>query len=408
MLGYLCIAGTEIANPNRTMAYLRNVGNRCAIGPNLNTGCDVVDDTVYTTPAQDDAPWWDENDPRSDQFLGVWLSTSVLGTPYAMETTGLNWGGSHGAKAWGTREMLIEGILLGSSRAGVEYGRQWLMEALQGAPCDDCDAPSATILRHCPIGSDNGERFVHQVALNSIAFSDQDADLPLHCALEFSATLTASVPWVTKAPVRVFDSPLLPPSIEPLCDVCGQIARAFPQTNVVPGLACGCVTTAPRRISRRRRPGCYVPPMSVVRQVAVIDNAKQWADATLRVTVSGGSENFSTAGLRNLRVRGYANPLGFSAGDLDTILASGDPCVDIQVGCVPTGAYLVIDGAARRSIVGVGESVRDGLSYLSAASGRFMWPDYGCSGLVLVIEADSVLTSSDATISIDTIEVERA
>lgn len=408
MLGYLCLDGNEIANPGRTMAYLRNVGSPYAIGPNTDD-CGWVDPpgTVYTTPWDDDAPWYDPADLRSRDFLGVWCNLVAVGSGYSRETTTARWGGSHGPTVWGPREVLVEGIALARSLAGAEYGRQWLTEALLGAACNgDCESSTLTVMRHCAVGGDDGLRYMHRVSLTSLQWIDQAPVLPRAAGMEFTATLTAGVPWVTSAPAEVFSGLLAGDTAE--CDLCGVILDNMPVTHqTAASLACGCVTAEPRRIPQRRRADCYVPPMTAYRQAVVIGGARQWLNGTLRVEAYGGSGDFGGAGLRNLRIRGYANTFGLTTADPSAVVASGDACVDIQIGCVPSGASLIVDGATRRAHVAVGDSARDGLAYLSSPSGRFLWPEVSCSGLILVIEADALFTSPDAALKVSTVEIER-
>ena len=355
----------------------------------------------YRTPVLDDAPWYDPADPRSADVLGVWLDVITLSSGYGRTVTDRRWGSSLGPPRRSGREMVLEGKVYVRTRAAKAYARQWLHEALIGTPCEGgCDEPDALLLAHCPIDGDNGDRTLHRVGLVEWDW-DTDVEMPADCMVGFRAALRSEVPWLTKPADVLHTGPVLIPSDTPPFECPSSGGGTVT-------VACGCADEPARVLPSSTLTDCYATPDNLSRFYVAVTNPKLWTDGTLRITVAGGiTGTVGEPSLRNLRIRGWANPSGLSAVDGDTILCSGAPCIDVQVGCVPYGATLIVDGAKRRAVVTLGASSRSASPYLSSGEGRFVWPEYSCGGLMLAIDADADTTAADSTITVETIEVER-
>ncbi len=153
------LGGTEIVNDSRTTAYMRNgikpgtlsVNGDCGCGNLLElAGCD----DEYTTPANDNAPWYDPAIPESAEFAGF-LSTEFEGLNSTFTRTvseSITDGATLGRSRFGSRTLTWKGFLFGSSCCGVAYGLRWLGKTLQGSKnCgNNCFGDDLELLVCCP------------------------------------------------------------------------------------------------------------------------------------------------------------------------------------------------------------------------------------------------------------------
>ncbi len=153
------LGGVEIVNDSRTSAYMRNgikpgtltVNGDCGCGNVLElAGCD----DEYTTPANDNAPWYDPAIPESAEFAGF-LSTEFegLNSTYTRNISeSITDGATLGRSRFGSRTLTWKGFLFGSSCCGVAYGLRWLGKTLQGSKnCgNNCFGEDLELLVCCP------------------------------------------------------------------------------------------------------------------------------------------------------------------------------------------------------------------------------------------------------------------
>ncbi|MET7809733.1 hypothetical protein ABZT26_02600 [Streptomyces sp. NPDC005395] len=223
--GYLALGGVEIANSARLEAYLETIGS-----PLDSVGvchCDtftaeLVGDEPYTTSAEDEAPWYDEDVPESGEFAGLMVLTvdGLDDNPVARTVTQSAAGGAViGPARPQPLTITVTGLLLGSTCCGAEYGLRWLSQALAGCagPCgDDC----LTLYNCCPGPDLTEEEFAarHRRTLRRVALVDgprvtarqgdgctsgtckSGADV---ITVEF--VLTAASPWQWADPVTMLD-----------------------------------------------------------------------------------------------------------------------------------------------------------------------------------------------------------
>lgn len=369
--------------------------------------------TVYTTPADDDAPWYDPADPRSADVLGVWLDDLTLSAPHHRTASDRQWGGSLSANKLGRRELTIGGRIYVRTTAAAAYARQWAYEVLMNSPCGEagCRLPDVELRSFCDLDDpDGGLRYLHEVGLVDWA-PVLDNTEPGHCWVSFTATLASKVPWLTKLPQTVHIGQVLQGVA--FCDVCGNMTDAgvcAPRATVDPlALQCGCTDQPARAIATAQRSECYVRPMYVARHFIPVTNTKLWTDGALRFTIVGGTDGIASTvpSLKNLRIRAYPNPLGLGVDDANDLVCGSDPCADVAIGCVPYGATMVIDGSVRRSTVSVPGLSRSANPYLTSGGGKFTYPEYSCGDLMLAVDVDAIATTADSTIMVETIEVER-
>jgi len=185
-LPYLSLAGVEIANEARTVAYLLNGladgsqghfvmgdGSPCSVLYRLNsTNCTP---TVFVSPAHDPAPWYDATEPGSAKFLGLVLLDiegydSTIFRNVVNRYTGLG-GGTFGSQQRNPRVWKFHGVMISADDTGTEYGLRWLTQQLQASECDTCDTTNLTVRLVCPPGdcSDDslGKWTSYEVALTS-------------------------------------------------------------------------------------------------------------------------------------------------------------------------------------------------------------------------------------------------
>jgi hypothetical protein len=234
---YLCLSGREIANGNRTRAYMKELGGASF---NVATGChcDALDQTddydvvlEYTNPADDDAPWYDSNRPESEEFLGLFPGYISLGSPFDREMTARSdVGGWLSPLELHQRIISVNGQLISTSERGMDYGESWLYEVLRGC-CSACVNDELTMLKSCPdtaAGSDSEPYFRHMVGVGLVDYippSQIREGLNEHRIQQVSFQLGAQMPFLYAPAETVIEE-----VAEPTDQVCG-----ITTTNKWPG-----------------------------------------------------------------------------------------------------------------------------------------------------------------------------
>lgn len=357
----------------------------------------------FTTPAADDAPWYDPAVPESADVLGVWLEEVRLSVPWKRDATDALRGAALGPGRFGGRELQLAGWVYTRSAAATAYARNWLFEVLAGAGCEDgCDLPDAQVALYCdPERPDAGARTLKRVGLT--AFDPEiEPEFPRACGLKFEATLTAEVPELFLEPERVADVELAIDLEATVCTICSPC----PEPTASP-CRCGGLADPVRVVPQPDPASLYCLPSEVSRFAVQLPAPHYWRDATAIVRVEAGTWPGEPArpGLANLRIRGWQNPAGLAD---PALFDCQEPCLDVEVGCIPAGSALVIDGTTRTATLECGLEELNGYAYLSSAGGRrFSWPDVSCYGLLLVVEADPYNTAPGGQVAIDFVLRER-
>jgi hypothetical protein len=366
---------------------------------------EVLVDAPYTTPAEDNAPWYDPAVPESADVLGVWIESFVSPSPYNREVKETQFGGRLGRPRLRSRELLVTGYVYAKSCEASRYAKRWLRAAMSADSCSGCDLPDAVVFTGCNPTTDSAEyaRTIRRVGLIELD-TEVDPEFPCCLGFKFEATLRSELPHVYADPITVYEGPVVDMTLEPECNICSPC----PPIDPAPA-GCGCMEGEPAHIhDAEALTDCYCAPARVRRLWVPIDPpGRIWSDATVRVTVNvGQSLPEVNDAIRNLRIVGFQNPLGLETPDVngDNPFYCQDPCVEVEVSCLPAMAELVVDGSSRRSTVTVGPRSLNGNGYLTSAGGRrFEWPDVGCQGLMLVLETDAVWTAADSTVRIELI-----
>lgn len=176
--GWLSFGGTEVTNSARTRAYAAEMlpSLRMPMSCTEETDNDnlpaILDDGRYGTPAIDDAPWFDPDEPDSGRFLGLFpLSVSGVTdstrTATVVESTAA--GGSVTGLRRATKEIRVTGLLLAVDDAALDYGKAWLTAVLDGSCKTGCTPDDLCFLAAVPDPSESmGDYTTDPVPLTSL------------------------------------------------------------------------------------------------------------------------------------------------------------------------------------------------------------------------------------------------
>ncbi len=274
--GYLRLGGNEIVNTPRVVALASSLGLplgvECDECPGLADMAGAVygDDEAFGDVTT--APWYDENDPASADFIGfvgIRIRDTLDSTREASVIQRLGGGGVIGRSRNATRDVRVTGLLIGRTRLAADYGMSWLSSALDRNACgqhgDTCGLADLEWLADCPpvqgaeTDSDYAaavaplRRLLHDVAATSgpLALEERETDCFLIYEVEF--TITAQEPKVYGAP-KDFD--LVPSYIDGKTDVVRNLIRnpSLEGRNTDPALSgvyivSNCVTNPSLEVS---------------------------------------------------------------------------------------------------------------------------------------------------------------
>lgn len=405
---YLCLGGVELANAARTLSYLANRPNPCLATIPDPDGCrcpEWDEGAVYSLPELDDAPWYDPRVPESADVLGVWIEDIAMSAGHQRSSTRGQHGSSLGAPRLGGREVMVVGWVYTASPAATAYARSWLYEALNGGSCAGCDLPDLEVMLHCgcPEGTATpGARTLRRVGLREWD-PNLDPEFPKTCGFKFSALLEAESPELFGDPIPVADLGLWRPEGERVCNVCVPC----PQDEQVVPCACGPELPPLRTVETPDEATLWCEPMWQARHSFSVPAPPWWRTGTLVVRVEGGAwpGQPSRPGVANLRLRAWPKPPGVED---PAELVCQEPCLSVEIGCVPAGGVLVLDGRARTAQVTCGGVTSSAWPVLSSGGGRFRWPHLECRELLVAVEADAYQTAPDARLAVELVYVDRA
>ncbi|GGZ23212.1 hypothetical protein GCM10010387_15400 [Streptomyces inusitatus] len=454
LLDYFSLGGVEIANHVRLAAYAESesVGTSLdsffpCVCPTLTA--EMLGDLPYVDPATDEAPWYDSAVPASEDFAGL-LVLSMDGLDdhpvRRAVTNSIAGGGVLGPARAGPLTIVVTAVLLGRTCCGVEYGRHWLSEALQGCAGNACEGDCMTVFTCCPDEELDQECFNdgHRRTLRRVALVDgprvigragsgcsagecsAGADV---ITVEF--TLVAGVPWLWTDQVPIFE--LAPPADDSdtcvtwcfpegpggptdcldLVETCpsgslsvpagtGACALAWPVRDESvpcdapcrhavcedPTAACSdplCQAPTPPSVAELKT--CYCLPLAVERQCCELDLSEcpAWSVDTPVITVRAGSHE-----LRNLTIRLFERTPAHGTMTCEEI-ADADRCSPLavyHVAHVPADGAVTIDGQTGRATVecaGVCETSSD---VYGRDGGPLTFPVMACSSYILCLESD--------------------
>ena len=427
--GYGYLNSTEIWNNQRVMDYL--LGNPVAgqaglalqptiVTPSYSCGtasrlfCDPpleADGWRYTTPADDDAPWYDPAVPESADFAGLFVTEvegfdSVVDRDFSQRAL---LGGSLGPLRFKGRTITVTGWLRAATCCAAEYGLRWLQEALiGGSGCADCSMGELVMLKCCPSEPtpDPADfiRYGEQVGLlDGPKVTDRMGTCCASCGctnLQVQFSIGSQSPYLfSEVDWCAFEETF--PLTEEWCgffDDCGPCPPPAPSTFTPDCGPAPITPPAPFLVDDN----CYCDPWCVKRLTCSFVNTTDWNDQTGILEIHAGS-----ADIKNLKLVAYRNARGAQGLSCEDFFADDSwrcatPCSTIEVAQLPTGSKLTIDSRTRVASLQLAGGVNvPGLRYVSGGDGGpFDWLDLSfCASLCVMVTVDCSV-AADATISL--------
>ncbi|MFC4328380.1 hypothetical protein ACFPC0_11130 [Streptomyces andamanensis] len=411
--GYLQLAGNEVINNARAVAYAGNAGLSIGCEPCDSVAEAVGDDPYWTL--DETAPWWDAASPASKGFLGVYgidvsgfNSNTISRTPTPL----IGQGAALGPARRGQREVAWTVALITTGEAELSYALEWLSTVLLGSQCSDrtCAGDEMCVFSACPGttplrntgGGQVGDaeiRHLYDVGLLSGPSVTEKQYLRggqfIWATVSF--TLAAGKPWIYHDPlpsnvdwVSLGSGPIVP-TVDP--DQVYQQCLEPKPCAVDP--MCG-VPALPPKPPRPLSP-CYTTGLGTFRrsriQVSPLDESA-WLESVPVLEVRTGKTE-----MRRLLVRFWANPQN---NPCDSYSDPCNACADINVSYLPAGSTLRMDGRVQRAVVEcpqypIGTATSTPTVY-GTKGDLFQWPTFPCpTGLCIEIWSRSDFTAPDAT-----------
>ncbi len=330
---------------------------------------------TFSTPALDNAPWYNPAYPESAQALGFWV-TEWTGLDSGHVTRGSTPVGSYrggsvlGPASNSGRTMGFEVLLLAESEAAMEYLFRWLDSTITSV-CSGCASDTILIRRYCPdvaVDPDNtvmqGVAELHGVGLLSGSVYGEPPVERAGCHIrQVNFTLEAQDPCMYS------------PCTEETVDQVMAWNDCFdPPANLGYGRA-ECRPSCSEMDS-----GCRTVYNYTIDTVGA-SAPRVLLEAPAPALISGGT----VSGSIPIRIRTYANPLGLNASQI-----CGAPLLaELYVASLPPYTAMMYDMAGRSvKVRGAGESGWvNGFAYVEPnAVGVPRFPSLGCGDYTTIIE----------------------
>jgi hypothetical protein len=366
-VGYVSFDGVCLANRAQTLAYLRNglagSGHNVSwdiLNDRADCDCWVIDDYKPTAgwidPETDEAEWYTPELPDSADFLGLYINGTGdtdgilgLGAPAFQRTirSALGVGGRLGRLDSPPRSLTISGYLMASSDRGLEYGKKWLADVLQGCASGDCGLSDLCLYPVCPeVGGDPTAyvRTLKRVGLVSGPLYDT-SDCLGPSSVRVTFQLAAEIPWLYLEPETILSEGeyTFDPSTPDECLTCCLVSC--------------CETSCGKRES-----------------ICVQMETAQWVrESTTRIIIEAGN-----ADAENIHVTIATNPPNIAQCP-GCRQCDEDWSVNLLIPLIPAGTRLVIDGASRDVYVADDNNckVGDGWKYIEPYAPFEVVPDMG-------------------------------
>lgn len=156
--GYLQLDGDELANIARFKAYIEAAPGFPWVKDIPQAEADALrtalGDAPYTSPAADNAPWYDPGDPASANFWGLYV-TGISGdedsTRESSSTQSIGPGGTNSVPRKATRQMRIKALLAARDELAMESGMRWLERVLDPGDCADDGCGEMTLCGYAAV-----------------------------------------------------------------------------------------------------------------------------------------------------------------------------------------------------------------------------------------------------------------
>lgn len=422
---WAAIEGTEFVNNTRTTAYLK-----AGFGPpslQVLADCECSEEVLrplvdcdalpYSTPAADNASWFDPLQPESAFFAGFYM-TDFTGydSTYKRDIFPLiTGGGVLGRLVPGPRTLKWSGFLFGKTCCSVAFGLKWLTSVLRQGRCgSECFGEQMDLLWCCPqdqpvcvgtdvMTADNAFRTVLRVGLLDgphVKSVRRASGCGCGCSaiMEVEFSIIAGNPYFYRAPLTLanavpfgeIDCPewiKVPPGTCPPVPVCPDPQPCTVDTRPQ------CIPIAPPIIPQFVDP-CACDPLNPVKFCTnfLAANVEAMFNGEPIFQIYSGSMP-----IRNAQIQIYANPQGLNCDDI--ISDPCNACTNISIRFIPANATLTIDSTLKRiTIECAGGSIQPGEPFLT---GTFDWPVFECIDYCICVQVDGISVAPDATYSID-------
>jgi hypothetical protein len=454
MHGYLTFGGVEITNEARLETYLQTVGSPLTDAGSC--GCPTftaatVGDAPYSTPEEDQAPWYDPDVPESADFAGFRV-LSIEGLddyPVRRTVTGaVTGGGALGPARVLPRTITVTGILLGATCCAVEYGLHWLAEAMTGCAGAGCDGDCLTLFNCCPSEEETPEEFrarhlrtLRRVALTqgpTVTARAGDGCASGTCAtgadiLTVELVLVAGSPWLWTEPTPILDVDLPADDSEecvtwcvhgqPPATQCVEVTDSCPPASLsVPVVEDGAVCALAWPVSEEERETCEgtcrfapctdpmsrcadplcappSPPMPAVLDTCyclplAVEADYYDLDLTDRpgwsVDVPVITLHAGGGDLRNVTITFYERPVGGESLTCEEVAQYQrcHPHSQYHVAYVPANGAVRLDGQTGRAVVECGATCETSRDVYGLDGAPPTFEPFACGTLCVKVETD--------------------
>lgn len=365
--GWLSYAGTEIVNEARLSAYTVSLGipgSQCEDCPTLIA---AFEHEPYTTPAADNAPWYDSQIPESGQVAGFYIrAIDGLGDTATRRVDELARNGAVvGSRRRASRQLNITIQAVAASDCAMSYAMGWLAKVLRGSDCSPvssvfgssvgtgCASETLCMLTCCPLTPADVPKYLTSlyrvgvtqgpvVVANSHESTFQPGD---ECGLvicDAEVTFTAGDPgWYSPA-VNIIDTDLAPFYV-------GNTATITPNRQYRITVPCDPLTSDSDAIVCEPIPpnGCattIVPASQVLPQPCIgipdypatgmdttynyysipidVSNISQWMDLVPKITYQPGQMGPTGDPMNPQSIGNFEGPIAFQLRRV----TPGSPC----------------------------------------------------------------------------------
>lgn len=455
MASYGALGSNEVWNAARLKAYV-DAGIKPAGFNIMCHGCAGLEDILpcvtsdppplvgYRLPELDEAPWYDERVPESANFAGLLVTSVTISGPYSRSVTqNITNGQTLGRLRLNGRTIVVHGFLIGKTACAAQYGLNWLTSVLDSTVCADpakCGVTDFDFLDCCPtIGEEPDDCLVTCVDGQNTTYVRPDSLSEYQRAQDF---------WRRMHGVGVTDGPNIISCRGGGCGGCGSKGSIMEveftlqtESPYVYGLAdeifrtekpcddsqhcditwfikenptdpCPDDEGCPKPVDCLDDPLCPTPPLPPVpvlptkacgcksmysdRVCTAAASIRDWGSSTLNFIVYAGSKD-----LRNVGIRVWQNPLGFSCDDRERFPDCA-ACATLLITYVPAGGTLEFSGEYRTVTITCNGVEKNGAPSVTTIDGQpFAWPDIDCMDICACVEFDCAQTADDATVIVE-------
>lgn len=384
-------------NSQRTAAYVSNAADVCVDGDirsymDLKCNCaplgyvindnDTVSVATYTTPAGDQAPWYDASIPESAKFFGFMIEDVTMNSVASrnvksrISTSG---GGVLGPIRNKERRLEFTVLMFGCTEEAMEYGMRFLTDALGSPGCDDgCTLCDAEFRDSCPTvdgtfaSMQKGRWILKNVGAVEGPIRQADPLEGSSCNLRrVKFTLVSEMPWKFKCPV-----------VE-----CNAIPFAASLTD---GTNCGNWSDI---LCGENDVACSVNEDLVIGETGLI------------ISVVAGN-----VPLQHIRIAIRPDKFGYecNAGNRPDGYQRVEPCDEIYIPSIPANSTFVYDTSIESiQVVFAGGGAYDGTPYVSTRVGSPpTFPTLRCGSFCVSVSVSECSVVGNPTCTIKSVHRE--